>query len=84
MLEEYKGVQRLLGGNSKFDRHGNPYEITIQDKIIGKRHNLKFNSRYEFIDALHVFKEFAKLLNTFAVVSHSNTDSTNVDTNNLI
>lgn len=81
-MRVYNEINGCLGGNSRFDKNGEPYMISVYDNILGLRHNIKFNSRYEFLNALQVFQ--SDQCKNFKVGCHSNTDSTNVDRNNMI
>lgn len=71
-------MQHKLGGNSKFDCRGNKYFIALN--VYGRRETIEYPDRYTFLEALEYYQMFAK----GKVLSHSNTDSTNVDVYTMI
>lgn len=71
-------MQHKLGGNSRFDRKGNKYQITLT--VYGRRETIEYPDRYTFLEAL---KYYRREVNQF-ICSYSNVDSTNVDNLNII
>lgn len=71
-------MQHRLGGNSKFDCKGNKYSISLN--VYGKRETIEYPDRYTFLEAL----EYYIMTCSSNVLSHSNTDSTNVDNLSMI
>lgn len=71
-------MQNKLGGNSKFDKLGNKYQISLD--VYGRRETIEYPDRYTFLEAL----DYYIMTCSSRVLSHSNTDSTNVDTLSMI
>lgn len=64
---------KRLGGNSMSDKLGNKYFIKMQ--VYGRTQVIEYASRYLFLENL----EYCQEICPNSIVSHSNTDSSNVN-----
>ena len=66
--------------NSKLDRNRDTWKVWVEDTVIGYRHNLTFDPKFEMLNFLIMLTEN----NTLKILGYSSIKENNVDTHTLI